>query len=108
MSDQRSASVEAIDQARKRLVWALGHVPDDRLEWSPAPTAKNALQIVAHIVESNSFFASALAETTASEAAEVTDRRDATDRLNATADALIEAITALPDERLDATISTPM
>jgi len=113
MSDQRSAAVQSIDQATKRLIWALGHVPDDRLEWSPAPTAKNALQIVGHIIESNAFFASALAEAASREAAagdagEVVGRQDATDRLNATADALMDAIKALPYDRLDATIPTPM
>lgn len=27
----------------------LSHVPEDRLEWSPSPTAKSALQIAAHV-----------------------------------------------------------
>ena len=39
------------------MLAAFSHVPDDKLDWSPAPTAKSALAIVAHCAEANEAFA---------------------------------------------------
>jgi len=36
---------------------AFRHVPDDKLDWTPAPTAKSAIRIAAHTALHNGFFA---------------------------------------------------
>ena len=33
----------------KRLSTGFAHVPDEKLEWSPAPTSRSALRIVSHV-----------------------------------------------------------
>lgn len=47
--------MDLIESAKQRAVSAMeiflrnfSHVPDDRLEWTPVPTAKSALRIAAH------------------------------------------------------------
>ena len=41
------------DKACRRLLNTFAAVPDDKLTWSPSPTSRNALQIVAHTGFSN-------------------------------------------------------
>jgi len=111
-SEQLKAAADGVDQARKRMLWALEHVPEDKLGWSPAPTAKSTLGILSHLIASNAFFTSALGagavnEPPAQDAGTLTDRQDAIDRLNAGTDALIEAIKGLPEDRINATVPTP-
>lgn len=43
-----------------RLRDTLNHVPDDRLLWTPSPSARPALKIAAHVALSNRYFASVL------------------------------------------------
>jgi uncharacterized damage-inducible protein DinB len=112
MSQTLDSTAEAVDQARQRLLWALSHVPDDRLTWSPAPSAKSALGIISHLVSSNAFFVSALT-TGAVDAPpdgpgpEFTDRQAAIDAFSAGIDALIAAIRGLSEDQLTAVIATP-
>src|SRR5690349_887989 len=47
--------MDRIEQAKKRAVSGMefflrnfAHVPDDKLNWTPVPTAKSALRIAAH------------------------------------------------------------
>lgn len=40
----------------------LGHVPEDKLTWSPCPTAKSALQIAAHVAGYSGGFAMVIRE----------------------------------------------
>lgn len=44
-----------------RLLRTFSFVPDDRQTWSPSPTAKSAVQIVAHCAVSNGAFAKIIA-----------------------------------------------
>lgn len=39
-------------QARARTEQALGHTPDERLNWSPSPSARTPIQLVVHIADS--------------------------------------------------------
>jgi hypothetical protein len=36
---------------------SFSHVPDDKLDWTPTPTAKSAIRIAAHTALHNAFFA---------------------------------------------------
>ena len=47
-------------KATERLSKGLGFVPDDKLNWSPSPTARTSLAIVAHCTLANRFFAQLL------------------------------------------------
>src|SRR6185436_20882936 len=65
LSPNRSYIMEELITSAKRstkaslrhLLHTLSFVPDERLNWSPCPTAKSALQIVAHCAISNGAFA---------------------------------------------------
>ncbi len=43
--------------ALKSFLYTLSFVPDDKLDWSPTPTAKSALQIAAHCAGYSELFA---------------------------------------------------
>jgi len=45
---------QSIVMGKERFLKTLSFVPDDKLTWTPSPTAKSALQIAAHIGLSNS------------------------------------------------------
>ena len=111
MPDILTTAAETVDLARQRLLWVLSFVPDDKLTWSPAPKAHSALQIAGHVVASNAFFTDALTkgEVTAhpGDAAELATRDAAIEGINSGSDALIAAIKAIPDDKLDAVMKTP-
>jgi hypothetical protein len=51
------------DRATGAMEWflrAFSHVPEDKLSWSPSPTARNALQIAAHCAGFSGGFASVI------------------------------------------------
>jgi hypothetical protein len=51
---------QATEAAKAQLLGTFEHVPEDRLHWSPSPTARTALQIVAHCGAANRAFAAVL------------------------------------------------
>lgn len=48
MSDAIQIAKQDFEQSRARMLGLLGNTPDDRLNWSPSPTARTPLAIVAH------------------------------------------------------------
>ena len=42
------STIAGLTQAKDQLIRVLDNTPDDRINWSPAPTARTAIQIVAH------------------------------------------------------------
>jgi len=44
----------------EQFIKSLSHIPDDKLKWSPAPTAKSAIQIAAHTAVAAGNFADLL------------------------------------------------
>ncbi len=48
---------DAAQRAAERLLKTLSFVPDAKLNWSPAPTARTSLAIVAHCCMANKMFA---------------------------------------------------
>ncbi len=44
---------QAVNTAKDRLLKTFSFVPNDKLNWSPSPTAKNALRIAAHAAVGN-------------------------------------------------------
>jgi hypothetical protein len=56
MSAKESAKKDAVT-AMEWFLRNLSHVPQDKLEWAPSPTAKSALQIAAHVAVTQGNFA---------------------------------------------------
>jgi hypothetical protein len=51
-----------IERFSERLIHLFSYVPDDRLTWTPSPTAKSSLRIVAHCALVSRFFANIITE----------------------------------------------
>lgn len=109
---ETSALSGAITKARERLLWTLGHVADDKLDWSPAPTAHTTLQIVGHLVSANTFFTAAITGTPSAGLGDqdpvFAGRDEAVAAINASFDALVAAVDGLTDERMETPVPTPM
>lgn len=63
-------TLESVSQAKAqfertnaRMLHLLTFVPDDKLGWTPAPTSKSALRIVAHSALTSRFFARLITDT---------------------------------------------
>ncbi|HEY0867624.1 MAG TPA: hypothetical protein VGE01_09600, partial [Fimbriimonas sp.] len=48
MEETVAASKRSAVEGMEMFLRNFSHVPDDRLDWSPTPTSKSALQIAAH------------------------------------------------------------
>lgn len=59
-SDLIERSKRDAETARAQLLKTFEFVPEDKLTWSPSPTARTALQIVAHCGAANGAFAAVL------------------------------------------------
>jgi len=95
-------------------------VPDDKLNWQPAGTAKSALRIAAHAATPNSFFASLLrgegmpdvpveevfAQQEAAEAA-LTSREQVVELIERSSAEVEAALEALTPELIASTVETP-
>lgn len=107
--------------AEKTLLKTFSFVPDDKLKWSPASTARTSLAIVAHCGMANEFFAGLVAgkampymptpaELKAMELkfeASITDRADALRRLQASTQAFTEALATVTPERCATSPDSP-
>lgn len=51
MTDTIEQAKSSFLQAKERMCRALATTPDDRINWSPAPTARTPVQLVAHAAE---------------------------------------------------------
>jgi hypothetical protein len=60
IADLIAQSKRDTEQAAVQLLRTFEFVPEDRLNWSPSPTARTALQIVAHCRVANGMFAALL------------------------------------------------
>ena len=113
MSETIDNAKQVIEAAKNRLLTTFAHVPDDRLHWTPSPTAKSAQRIAAHAAIANFGFAAMtrgerlpadnLADVVRlSEAKElaVTSREQAVAIIEESTRHLLSAIDALTPERL--------
>lgn len=48
MNDPIAAAAAEMEQVRDQFLRALDRTPDDRLHWTPSPTARTPLRLVAH------------------------------------------------------------
>ena len=57
ISDMIAQTKQGTERATGQMLSTLKHVPDDKLNWSPAETARTALQIATHCAHANNAFA---------------------------------------------------
>ena len=60
VADLIAQSKQNTEMAKGRLLRTFEFIPDDKLTYSPAPTCKHALRIVAHCAVTNNIFATIL------------------------------------------------
>ena len=99
-----------MEWASSNLALNLDFVPDDKLEWQPAPTAPSALGIVRHLLGVLWRMTPLLGDGTPfpGEPQNVTDRPTAQNLLIEAAQKYAAAMRAIPVEDLDNTIETRM
>ena len=107
--------------AAERLAKVLSFVPDDKLQWSPSPTARTSLAVVAHCCMANRMFAKifrgepvspmpTLEEIrTLSQKFEATvrDRAEAVRQLEASCDEVVAALATMTAERFATSPTSP-
>ena len=95
--------------ASKNTAYNLGFIPEEKLDWKPAPTANSALEIVNHVA----FYIRAMipvlggAEWKPVEAAPATTLKEAQDLLTSTVEEYVAALRAVPPADLRRTVSLP-
>lgn len=118
--DQIATAAADFRQARAILERSLETTPDDRIAWSPAPTARTPLELVAHAADSvrhlhNTFRGIKFGPPTSAEGdrsfreweAGFTTREAALDVLETNSGAYLEWLEALPPEELATLVEFP-
>jgi len=112
---------EATEKAKGDLLKTLEFTPEDRLAWSPSPTARTPLWIAAHCGASNLAFAAVLrgeplplpsdpdarALMIRLGGKDVTTRAEAVGFLNDSAEAVLQALDGVTDDMLARTVESP-
>ena len=86
----------------------LDFVPDDKLNWKPAPEAKSVLEIINHMTGTVNAFTTAMKKTTKTDLTPVTNRDEAKARVSQVMQAHVAFISGLSTAQLDETVSTPV
>ncbi|MEO7714897.1 MAG: DinB family protein [Capsulimonas sp.] len=60
VTDSIALAVRRMGATKSQLLKTFAHVPDDKLQWSPTPTCRTPLQIVAHCAYVNGVVAGVL------------------------------------------------
>ncbi|MBM3123307.1 MAG: DinB family protein, partial [Chloroflexi bacterium] len=121
MSELAQQAKAFADNGRDALLKTLACVPDDKLNWQPAETAKTALQIAAHAALPNSLFAALIrgegfprvpaeevfAQQAAAEAA-LTTRQQVVQLIERSTVEVGAALDALTPELMASTVETPL
>lgn len=111
MSDMRQLAGQ-IDWATKNLAYNLDFIPDDKLNWKPAPTALSALEIVGHLLGVIQFFQSSIdnpAQTAAptGDGAAPASRDEAKTKLVAAGEEYAHWLASLSPEKLAEQVELP-
>jgi hypothetical protein len=126
VSPSQLAQIIADSQTRARsacaqLVKAFSFTPDNKVKWTPSPTSRTSLAIVAHCAMANGFFAKALRgeeiapmptheEMKAMERREeaaVTDHAEAVRQLQASCEEVVSALSTMTPERYATSPNSP-
>ena len=120
MEHAANLAIQDANQLNARLLRILAKTPDDRLNWSPAPTARTPIQLVAHCAFSLGFIHAMLngtpyhAKTTAEADAEflemeraVTTREQALTLWQSRFDAYVSFLISLQPDQMDTQVLLP-
>lgn len=114
-------SKQEAEKAKAYLLNTFSFVPDDKLHWSPSPTARTPIQIVAHCGAANRAFATVLRgdplpipdsteEATAqirNAGREITTREEAVKLVESSTAEIIAALDTVTEEMVGTTPSSP-
>src|SRR5690606_5610477 len=103
---------EQLDWATKNMAYNLDFIPDDKLNWKPAPTALSALEIVGHLLGVIEYFRSALENPAAAgppsgDGSTPASRDEAKMKLVAAGEEYSHWLLSLPEERLAEVVQLP-
>jgi uncharacterized damage-inducible protein DinB len=100
---------EDLNWAAKNLAYNLDFIPDDKLNWKPAPTANSALEIVGHLLEVYGHFGKDLdgASFSPDKAQTPTSRDEAKIKLVAAAEEYSYKLLALSPDEMNRPVTMP-
>lgn len=103
-------NIGQMDWAAGNIAYNLDFIPDDKLNWKPAPTAPSALEMIGHILGVLNRMTPLLRTGTmgSSEAENPADRESAKMQLLAAAKKYTAAMRDLSEDKLDTMIELPM
>lgn len=101
-------TIMLLSWAERNINNNLDFVPDDKLNWKPAPEAKSVLEIINHMTGTVDAFTSGMQKSAKTEMAPVTNRDEAKARISQVIQAHIAHISALSPVQLDEVVSTPV
>lgn len=120
MNETIKQAKDSLLGARDRMTKALAATPDDRINWSPSPTARTPIQIVVHaanavhniheMLNGNPFSVPDTATADAQfreEERQFTTREQALELLNKNCDKYVAWLDALDPARLDSMVTAP-
>lgn len=120
MTNTIQQSRDSFTQARDQMLAFFANVPDDRLNWSPAATARTPVELVAHtacaVEKMNDMLdGRTFAEPNSATAdvyfrgmeSEFKSREEVTALLNKNSEAFLKWLDAMPAERLDEEVTLP-
>jgi uncharacterized damage-inducible protein DinB len=97
-----------LDWARKNINHNLDFIPDDKLNWKPAPAAKSPMEIVAHMTQTIHMFTSALGDGGGSEVGTASNREEAKALISKVVDAHIAKIKSLTPQQMEENVTLPI
>jgi len=97
-----------LDWAHKNINNNLDFVPDDKLNWKPAPAAKSVLEIINHASNSVHMFTHLLTGSHQHELQPATNRAEAKALVTAVVQAHLNAANALQPSDLEQIVTTPL
>ena len=97
-----------LEWARKNLTNNLDFIPDDKLNWKPAPDAKSVMEIVAHMTGTVAMFTAALDDQKPAPLAVATNREEAKALISQVINAHVARIRALTPEELEEKVVLPI
>jgi uncharacterized damage-inducible protein DinB len=100
--------IQQLNWAAKNTVYNLDFVPDDKLDWKPAPTASSVLEIINHVMMPLRAFGSVLQGNGFNhEGAQATNREEAKQLLLEAVQNYTAVLQSLKPEDLQGTVTVP-
>lgn len=96
-----------INWVTTNIINNLDYIPEDKLDWKPAPKAKSVYEIVNHFTGVVAKMTSSITGQPEPKLAEVSTKAEAKQLIQQVSDAHLDAINALTPEQMQETTKTP-